>query len=481
MNAKLDMKQPKVFISYNWTDEAHKERVREWADRLVGDGVDVVIDVYDLNPGDDKFAFMESMVQDPEITHVLLICDKEYVEKANTRRAGVGTETQIVSQEVYNKTSGSKFIPVFCEYKDDGNPLLPTYISSRISFNFTTPEKANDEWEDLVRFLFGKPRYRKPALGAKPAYLLEETALPTSGATTKLRSLEHALKDDKRNVPLLRQDFIDECMSYAEGLRILEEPNEVEWGKRFVTDFEKLTLIRNLLIDWIMLEGRLQRDDLSFSDVIIDLLEKIMQLRYRPAHIMQWNKLWAEAHSLFAYDFFLYLVAALIKTKNFTCLTNIFEARFILPETERGGFMDSACCDIFLHQTSFENEYEIYLGKRYYSPEAEILKRQSSRKDLPFVDLIQADVICYLVIKLKYMGWWLPQTVNYVGFNQTLEIFIRMQQKREFKRIAGLFGVTDGDDLRSKIEKGSISDIRRTGHFRLDLSRLLNLEKLDTI
>ena len=56
---------PKVFISYSWSSQAHQERVREWAERLVGDGVDVVLDLYDLKEGQDKYAFMERMVTNP--------------------------------------------------------------------------------------------------------------------------------------------------------------------------------------------------------------------------------------------------------------------------------------------------------------------------------------------------------------------------------------------------------------------------------
>lgn len=36
---------------------------------------------------------MEQLVNDPEIDRVLIICDKVYVEKANSRSGGVGDET----------------------------------------------------------------------------------------------------------------------------------------------------------------------------------------------------------------------------------------------------------------------------------------------------------------------------------------------------------------------------------------------------
>ncbi len=73
---------PKVFISYSWSSPAHKERVKAIADRLLSDGVDVVIDIYDLKEGNDKNAFMEKMIVDKSITNVLVMCDSVYAKKS---------------------------------------------------------------------------------------------------------------------------------------------------------------------------------------------------------------------------------------------------------------------------------------------------------------------------------------------------------------------------------------------------------------
>lgn len=139
--------QPKVFISYSWSSLGHQSLVKQWAEQLVADGVDVILDIYDLKEGQDKFVFMERMVTDPSVTHVLVICDKTYSEKADARKAGVGTESQIISREVYEKVEQSKFIPIVCEFSDDGNPFLPTFLKTRIWINFSSPEVVNENWE----------------------------------------------------------------------------------------------------------------------------------------------------------------------------------------------------------------------------------------------------------------------------------------------------------------------------------------------
>jgi len=162
---------PKVFISYSWSSEEHQSRIKSWAEQLIADGVNVILDIFDLKEGHDKYAFMELMVTDPSVTHVLVFSDKQYSEKANARRAGVGTESQIISKNVYEKVDQSKFIPIVCELSDDGKAYLPTFLQSRIWIDFSSPESANKNWEQLIRLLYGKPQHEKPQLGKPPRYI----------------------------------------------------------------------------------------------------------------------------------------------------------------------------------------------------------------------------------------------------------------------------------------------------------------------
>lgn len=150
--------QPKVFISYSWTSQEHQDRIRHYAERLVSSGIKVVMDIYDLKPGQDKYVFMESMVNDPSITHVLAFLDKQYAEKANARQGGVGTESQILSQELYDSIDQTRILPVFCEKGEDGKLISPTFFKGRIGFDFSSLEAENDNWEQLLRTLVGKPR-----------------------------------------------------------------------------------------------------------------------------------------------------------------------------------------------------------------------------------------------------------------------------------------------------------------------------------
>ena len=92
----------KVFISYS---RKIIEQVIELANRLIADGVDVIIDEYDLKDGQDKYVFMEQCVTDDSIDRVLMICDESYCKKANNRVGSVDEKSFIVSLS----SSGSPF------------------------------------------------------------------------------------------------------------------------------------------------------------------------------------------------------------------------------------------------------------------------------------------------------------------------------------------------------------------------------------
>lgn len=160
--------QPRVFISYSWTSKAYQSEVVRLAERLVGDGVDVVIDVWDLHLGNDKYSFMERCVTDETITKVLILCDKGYAEKADAREGGVGDETTVITPEVYGKTRQEKFVPVVMERDADNEPFLPAYLRSRMCVDLSDGGNWS-HYDELLADIQGKSRWVKPTLGAAPS------------------------------------------------------------------------------------------------------------------------------------------------------------------------------------------------------------------------------------------------------------------------------------------------------------------------
>ena len=157
---------PKVFISYSWTSEDYKATVLQLAEALVEKSVDVILDRWDLLPGHDRFAFMEQSIEKAD--KVLVLCDKKYSDKANAREGGVGTETAIITPDVYGQSNQEKFIPVVMEdFK-----FIPSYLKSRLGIDFRDGHRDHG-FEEILRAVYNKPANVKPPLGTPPVWLGE--------------------------------------------------------------------------------------------------------------------------------------------------------------------------------------------------------------------------------------------------------------------------------------------------------------------
>ena len=161
-----DIKTPKVFISYSWKSDDYRHYVVDLASALRSKGVDTVLDTWDLVPGQDRFKYMERMINDPTIDKVLVLCDKSYMDKANDRKGGVGSETKIITPEIYENSDQNKFIPVVMEKDDEGNAYIPTYLKSSLYVDYTKITGTTD----LLRAIYEIPKYEKPSIGSAPAF-----------------------------------------------------------------------------------------------------------------------------------------------------------------------------------------------------------------------------------------------------------------------------------------------------------------------
>src|SRR5437868_4098057 len=90
-------KTPRCFISYSHDTGAHKDWVLALATRLMSNGVEVLLDQWDLRLGGDLPMFMETI---GDADRVIAVCTDAYVDKANEGKGGVGYEKMILSAEL---------------------------------------------------------------------------------------------------------------------------------------------------------------------------------------------------------------------------------------------------------------------------------------------------------------------------------------------------------------------------------------------
>lgn len=145
------MSHPKVFISYAWEDEPHKLWVKNFADRLLADGVDTYLDQYDLSLGARLPQYMETSIADADF--VLVICTPTYKDKSDKRKGGVGYEGHIISAELLTQGNEKKFIPVI--RKGTTRSSLPSCLAGKLSVNLSDGNQYEEHYQDLLSTLLG--------------------------------------------------------------------------------------------------------------------------------------------------------------------------------------------------------------------------------------------------------------------------------------------------------------------------------------
>lgn len=165
MSSEPQPEVPVVFISYSHDSDPHKEWVRELAASLRDHyGIDVILDQWEIGPGDDVPKFMEHSVK--RARRVIMVCTEPYVRKADDGKGGAGYEAMIVTGELVADLGTRKFIPIMRQ--TGGKPTLPVCVSTRFYVDFSTDELLEDKLEELARNIHQAPKFEKPPLGANP-------------------------------------------------------------------------------------------------------------------------------------------------------------------------------------------------------------------------------------------------------------------------------------------------------------------------
>jgi len=157
---------PRTLLSYSWDSPEHQQWVVKLAERLRGEsGVEVILDKWHLNPGDDKLHFMEQAVAGSDF--VIVVCTPTYAERANKRQGGVGYESTIITAEMADHMLTNKFIPVLREGMWASS--LPIYLKSRMGVDLGGDPYREDEYEKLLRVLH-EELIQPPPLASKPDF-----------------------------------------------------------------------------------------------------------------------------------------------------------------------------------------------------------------------------------------------------------------------------------------------------------------------
>jgi hypothetical protein len=445
---------PRAIISYSWSSPKHELWVIDLAERLVQEGVDIVLDRWDLREGQDKYKFMERMVADATIKKVIVVSDRIYSEKADQRLGGVGTESQIISPEVYARANQQKFVPVVTEMNSDGEPYLPTYLKGRIYIDMSDPASRYRNWEQLVRWLFDRPLHQRPPPGKPPSYVGESGGLQL-GTASRARAATAAIVEDRtRAIPVLR-DYFETFAENLESLRLQSSANPFD--ESVYSSIESFRPYRDEFVDVVAITAR-SRTDIDAYEAIHDFFERSVRYLYPPEGATSWRDDQIDNFRFIVQELFIYINAIFLRNMR------LAETRLLLEQpyfvSERSG--RESRLESFTHIRRYIRSLDEVRNKRLelnrLSLTSDMLKQRATRTDVRLEELMQADFVLHLYSVLHYPTEhaWFPNTLLYAGYGRgPFELFVRAESVRFFDRLKVLLNVQGKDQLLETFNKNS--------------------------
>lgn len=475
-------KIPKVFISYSWSSD---DITMPLAERLVSHGVDVVLDKWDLKEGQDKYAFMEQCVNNPEVDKVLIVCDQKYADKANNRKGGVGDETAIISTEIYGKVNQEKFIPIIAECDEEGNPYVPVYIKSRIYVDLSNAEQYEAEYEKLLRNIYEKPLFKKPKLGSKPEWLEGDSVnlFPLQDLVRQLKG-----SSDVRKQNLIIRRFIDQ---YIEILKSYYDKG-LSAGQQVYETWMKTKNVRDYFLDFL---DALLETDCDMGRLLCEIFERFYNtltcVKTFNDKANSYGDIECDVFKTLIWELFICTVTFLRHFEDYETLNKVLSNTYFLIDSGFGGSFKPTNYARFRHYSRPIEEY--------YKPESE--KKDlftlmgntlcCEREKYPIYTketLAQADLFLYQVFNAFDLvsestsyrdSCWFPTCYVYAG--ERMYEWEKMKSRKYCEKMYVLFGVENVEKLKNVISKCTYErDMHYRGSFDAALA-ILNYIKIEDI
>lgn len=472
----------KLFISYSWSSPEHEDWVVNLSNELRESGVDVILDKWDLKEGHDSNVFMEKMVSDPKIKKVALICDQMYTEKADGRSGGVGTETQIISAEVYSKEDQNKFVTIIAERDEEGKAFLPIYYTSRIYIDLSDNDLYAKNFEQLLRWIYDKPLYIKPDLGKKPAFLSDAGSV-VLGTTASFKRALDAIRNDKGYWKGALNEYIDIFTENLEKLRINKEGGEFD--DKVIESIEQFLPFRNEAIELFLALAQYS-NTIETHQQLHRFFEGLLPYMDKTEHISRWSDWDFDNFKFIVHELFLYLIACFLKYECYDAVSYFLRHNYYL-EKSSGPDKMVPYSRFREHMKSLDHRNN-RLQLNRASLRADLLEQRSKASGISFHQLMQADFTLYTrdcVDALKYemyQSWW-PETLLYVGRTGTIfEIFARSQSKEYFNKLKCVFDVNEKKDFEPLLQaiKENKLQVPKWNWTSFNPAMLMGFEQIET-
>lgn len=470
------MENPKVFISYSWHPEKNKIWVQRLAERLIQDGVNVKLDVWDLKHGHDKYVFMEQMVKDSDIKKVLVICNEDYARKADDRTGGVGTESTIMSSDIYSLAEQTKFIPILVE-KKNGEPCLPTFLKSRMYIDMSSNDIYELGYDQLLRDIYEKPLLRKPALGKMPSYL--EADEPVLLSTAQEQRMLKEKVAESTNLQTWIAKYCDKLIESLDQFKVTFRGGKTgDLIEMIEKSIASMQVVNN---DFITFIETVASNSECNGKQFVDFFEKLLQY-YEDKDIElasstdSWH-LCNDNYRFFNYELFLSFAAIMLKYERFDIIKEVVDTDYCILSNRLGRQIKA------LNFAEFQKHnytLDYYKGNNGYSPSSQVANLMRNYGGDKFNTWVEVDILLYY-LSLIYgkpgdrMSMWYPTLSIY---NRAFEILPKIASMRYFEKAKVMFDVGDKDSFKTLLVRTK-DELQRDAYHRIpNLKEGLSYDKV---
>jgi hypothetical protein len=454
MTIETSMTAPKLFVSYSWANRDTDQWVLELAKQLKENGVDVILDKWNLSPGQDTYRFMESMVGDTTIRKVVMICDLAYVEKANKRSGGVGSETLIISDEVYKGAEQSKFVAIIREKTSDGKILVPTYYKGRLHIDLSDDQDFATGYETLLRWCHDKPLYVAPGIGDIPDFIKDNSTL-SLGTNLYLSRCVTSFREGKASALGNLSEYFTVFATNLERFRIVK-PQQGEYDDLVIKSIHDLLPARNEAIQIFQTIARFSEGLVAVRE-LHKFFERLLRYYEVPAGTTQYSSTDFDNYLFLVQELFLYAIAILLEHGRLEEVAHLFDTQYFAPDMRSRS-------EELLDFTRIQKQIETFeirksrLKSNRISLFADLMQERNHGTGISFEHLIQADFVAYcrsVIPRLRSMYWY-PELMNLRGrHRRTFELFARAKSNAFFLRAKKTIAVDSVKEIQAFVERYS--------------------------
>ena len=436
--------------------------VLDIVDKLYANGVHAIVDEYDLKPGQDIHAFMESSILDTNNGHILLMCDKAYQEKANAREGGVGAEVSIYTPEVYGNVDQQRIIPVVLETDEQGHACVPMFVKSRYYVDLSAPDRFEEAFESLLRTILDVPKRTRPRLGSVPDFLTSDEPPSYAGLQGIARQMQN-LQTPSDNVRYLFNRLSESVVPYLDELAAHKDP-DTDLPSRI----DKTRPIRDLLLQIFRecVERRIVSGT-ELGEFIETLYNGITPFTPQNQSIGTEDE---EHYHFFFWELFVCVVTLLIHTKSYKDLHDfVFRTYFLKDNWCTGSCEKENDFRAFRkHLKSLESKYnQPNNGTRRLSITADTFVAREfypiwTKKNTVDADLVLFQLAEFLLRNSGDEFGWFPMTHIYSSDQPS--IWKRMVSRTHCQKLLPLFGCASIKTLKEELAKAEERTVRYNGH-----------------